>query len=58
MENTKILKELQDINKTIKEMFIFLLCREGYSQAQIRNIFGKIDNTKITKVGAGVKKSK
>lgn len=55
-KNEKFLKELQDINKTIKDIFIFLLCCEGYTQGQIRKVFGKIDNAKITKIKSGIKK--
>lgn len=56
MENKEIVKELQALNKTVKELFLFLLCRESYSKSQIREIFGKVDNNKITKIRSGLEK--
>lgn len=55
MDNKKIVDELQNLNKTIKDLFTFLLCKEGYTKEQIRGIFGKIDNNRITKISAGLK---
>lgn len=56
MENKEIIKELQALDKTIKELFLFLLCRENYNKSQIREIFGKVDNNKITKIRSGLEK--
>ncbi|MFA5831132.1 MAG: hypothetical protein WC878_04875 [Candidatus Paceibacterota bacterium] len=58
MDDKKIVEELQNLNKTIKDLFIFLLCKEGYTKEQIRGIFGKIDNNKVTKIGVGIKGKK
>lgn len=55
MEN-KIIEELKKLNDTTKDLFIFLLCKEGFGQKEIRSVFGKIDNARITKIMAGIKK--
>jgi len=56
MESKELIKELKSLNKTIKDQFIFLLCREGYTKEQIRIIIGSIDNTRITQISSGLKK--
>ncbi len=57
MENNKlILDELRKQNQFFKEIFIFLLSREGYSDPQIRGVIGSVDNNRITKIRAGLKK--
>jgi len=56
MENNKISEELKKLNGTTKDIFIFLLCREGFGQKEIRSVFGKIDNGRITKISAGIKR--
>ncbi len=56
MEN-KIIEELQKLNDTTKDLFIFLLCKEGFGQKEIRSVFGKIDNSRITKIMSGIKKN-
>ena len=56
MDN-KIIDELKKLNETTKDLFIFLLCKEGFSQKEIRSVFGKIDNARITKIKSGIKKA-
>jgi len=56
MENKEIITELKNLNKVVKDMSIFLLCREGYTQNQIRKVFGRVDNTRVTQIGSGLKK--
>ncbi len=56
MDN-KICNELKKLNETTKDLFIFLLCKEGFGQKEIRSVFGEIDNTRITKIAAGIKKA-
>ncbi len=58
MEQNKIVKQLDVLNKTINDVFLFLLCREGYTSDQIRGIFGKVDNNRIAKIRSGLVKSK
>lgn len=55
MEN-KIFDELKKLNETTKDMFIFLMCKEGFGQKEIRTVFGKIDCARITKINSGIKK--
>jgi hypothetical protein len=55
MENKEIVKELKCLNKIIKDLFIFLLCREDYTQGRIRAVLGKVNNTRITQIGSGIK---
>ena len=55
MDN-KIIDELKKLNETTKDLFIFLLCKEGFGQKEIRSVFGKIDNARITKIKSGIKK--
>ncbi len=57
MENKEIIKELKCLNKIIKDLFIFLLCREDYTQGQIRAVLGKVNNTRITQISSGLKKA-
>lgn len=52
----KIIDELKKLNETTKDLFIFLLCKDGFGQKEIRSVFGKIDNARITKIMAGIKK--
>ena len=52
----KIIEELKKLNETTKDLFIFLLCKEGFGQKEIRSVFGKIDNARITKINAGLKR--
>ncbi len=56
MEN-KIIDELKKLNETTKDLLIFLLCREGFGQKEVRSVFGKIGNSRITKIAAGIKKA-
>ena len=56
MENNKISEELKKLNETTKDLFIFLLCKEGFGQKEIRSVFGKIDNARITKINSGIKR--
>ena len=56
MDN-KIIDELKKLNETTKDLFIFLLCKEGFGQKEIRSVFGKIDNARITKIKSGIKKA-
>lgn len=55
MEN-KIFEELKKLNETTKDLFIFLMCKEGFGQREIRSVFGKIDCARITKISTGIKK--
>ena len=54
--DNKITEELKKLNDTMKDLFIFLLCRDGFGQKEIRSVFGKIDNARITKINAGIKR--
>lgn len=54
--NQPILEELKIANKTLSNILIFLLVKEGFGQKEIRPIFGKIDNARITKINSGIKK--
>ncbi|MDD2753336.1 MAG: hypothetical protein PHT44_01895 [Candidatus Portnoybacteria bacterium] len=55
MDN-KIINELKNLNEVVKDLFIFLMCREGFGQKEIRTVFGKIDCARITKIASGIKK--
>lgn len=56
--NQKILQELESINKNLSSILIYLLAREGYSDLQIRKVFGKIGNDRIYQVKSGFKNKK
>lgn len=58
MENNKLLDELKSQNQLLKDLFIFSLCKEGYNDAEIRAIFGKVDNNRIRKISSGLKRVK
>lgn len=54
----KILEQLEQLNKNINDIFLFLLSKEGYTKDQIRLIFGSLDNNRATKIKAGLKNRK
>ena len=54
----QVTQELRAMNKLLSNILIFLLAREGYSDPQIRAIFGKIDNNRIRQVSKGLKNKK
>jgi hypothetical protein len=54
----QILQEVKVMNKVLSNTLIFLLAREGYSDPQIRAIFGKMDNNRIRQVSTGLKNKK
>jgi len=56
MENIKIFEEIKNQNQLLKDLFVFMLCREGYNDSEIRSILGKIDNNRIRKIGSGLKR--
>lgn len=56
MEDKKILEELKKQNQFFKDLIVFLLSKERYSDSQIREIVGKVDNNRIRKISAGIKK--
>lgn len=56
MDN-KIFNELKKLNETTKDLFLFLLCKEGFGQKEIRSVFGKVDNSRITKISSGIKRA-
>lgn len=56
MDN-RIIEELKKLNDTMKDLFLFLLCKEGFGQKEIRSVFGKVDNSRITKISSGIKKA-
>lgn len=54
----QILEELKTSNKMLSNLLIFALAREGYSDTQIRAIFGKIDNNRIRQLSTGLRTKK
>lgn len=56
--NQQALQELKVTNKILSNILIFLLAREGYSDPQIRAVFGKMDNNRIRQLSAGLKNKK
>lgn len=54
----QVFQELKSTNKLLSSVLIFLLAREGYSDVQIRSIFGKMDNNRIRQLSAGLKNKK
>lgn len=58
MDNEELANELKATNKLLSNLFIFLLAREGYTDSQIRAVFGKIDNNRIRQVSVGLKNKK
>lgn len=56
--NKQILQELKTTNKLLSNTLIFLLAREGYTDAQVRAVFGKIDNNRIRQLSSGLKNKK
>lgn len=56
IENKQIIKQLEELNKSGSDLFLFLLCKEGYTNEQIRNVVGSIDNNRLTKIRNGLNK--
>jgi hypothetical protein len=54
MDNDKLLREIQNLNKTLTDMFIFQLCAQGYSYDQVRKVVGKVSNGKIADIRNGL----
>ncbi|OGZ05934.1 MAG: hypothetical protein A2845_03990 [Candidatus Lloydbacteria bacterium RIFCSPHIGHO2_01_FULL_49_22] len=54
----EILEQIKYQNSQLRDIFIFLLSREGYNDSEIRAIVGSVDNNKIRKISAGLKRIK
>lgn len=54
----KIIRQLESLNKNIADLFLFLLCKEGYTKDQIRAILGKADNNRISAMRSGLRNNK
>lgn len=54
----KIVEQLDRLNKTLNDLFLFLLCKEGYSTEQIRAVVGKADNNRLALIRSGLSKKK
>lgn len=50
----KILKQLERLNKTMDNLLLLILCKEGCSYEQIRTVIGKADNNRVAKIRAGL----